>query len=86
MTFSVMSLVSQKRQRYLPGSDLAFWKFFCHLNGPGPRAVTAIKNSLRLTVSREDQPIIKDHVEDVILELEPLRLVLVMWDVSHGSR
>lgn len=48
--------------------------------------MTAIKNSLRLTVSREDQPIIKDHVEDVILELEPLRFVLVMWDVSHGSR
>lgn len=39
--------------------------------------MTTIKNSLRLTVSREDQPIIKYLVEDFILELEPIRFILV---------
>lgn len=39
--------------------------------------MTTVKNSLRLTVSREDQPIIKDLVEDFILELEPIRFILV---------
>ncbi len=67
-------------------TNLAFWVFCRHLNGPrtGPR--TAFKDSPQTRNRREDQSVVEHPVEDTVHVLQTLDLVLVHGGTQHQSR